>query len=268
MPTRLNRQVVLKSRPSGIPQAEHFDIVETAVPELADRQFLVRNEFLSVEPAMRGWVSAVANYATPVGIGETMRSFSAGTVIASRHPGYAEGDKVMGMLGWQHYAVSDGSNITRKVMEADLPLSLSLGVLGLNGVTAYFALLELGLPRPGDTVVVSTAAGSVGSAVGQIAKLMGCRTVGITGGATKVRLCRDAFGYDEEAIVDESQLARALIPHRDHECALQAGEACCAFTQIHLHGKFGIVRIRCQDASMDQLRAHLLLMVKLAGQAE
>ena len=206
----VNRQVILKSRPSGIPQAEHFDIVETPLPELSDRQFLVRNEFLSVEPAMRGWVSAVANYATPVAIGETMRSFSAGTVVASRHPGYAEGDRVMGMLGWQHYAVSDGSNITRKVMENDLPLSLSLGVLGLNGVTAYFALLELGLPRPGDTVAVSTAAGSVGSAVGQIAKLMGCRTVGITGGATKVAMCRDDFGYDEAIDYKTGDVAAAL----------------------------------------------------------
>ncbi len=206
----INRQVILKSRPSGIPQAEHFEIVETALPELRDRQFLVRNEFLSVEPAMRGWVSAVANYTTPVGIGETMRSFSAGSVVASRHPGFSEGDKVMGMLGWQHYAVSDGSNVTRKVMEKDLPLSLSLGVLGLNGVTAYFALLELGLPRPGDTVVVSTAAGSVGSAVGQIAKLMGCRTVGISGGATKVKLCRDHFGYDDAIDYKAGDVAAAL----------------------------------------------------------
>jgi NADPH-dependent curcumin reductase CurA len=206
----VNSQVILKSRPNGIPQAEHFEIVETPVPELSDRQFLVRNEFLSVEPAMRGWVSAVANYSTPVAIGETMRSFSAGTVVASRHPGYSEGDKVMGMLGWQHYAVSDGSNVTRKVAETDLPLSLSLGVLGLNGVTAYFALLELGLPRPGDTVVVSTAAGSVGSAVGQIAKLMGCRTVGITGGATKVKLCREAFGYDEAIDYKAGDIGAAL----------------------------------------------------------
>ncbi len=181
----MNRQVRLKSRPSGIPQADNFEIIETAVPALGDRQFLVRNEFLSVEPAMRGWVSAVANYSKPVGIGEVMRSFSAGTVMASRHPGYAEGDKVMGMLGWQRFALSDGGNITRKVVEHDLPLSLSLGVLGLNGITAYFGLLDLGLPRPGDTVVVSTAAGAVGSAVGQIARLMGCHTVGITGGATK-----------------------------------------------------------------------------------
>lgn len=210
MPPRLNRQVVLKSRPSGIPQAEHFDIVETAVPELADRQFLVRNEFLSVEPAMRGWVSAVANYADPVGIGEVMRSFAAGTVVASRHPGFGEGDQVMGMLGWQHYAVSDGANITRKVKETDLPLSLSLGLLGLNGVTAYFGLLEAGSPRPGDTVVVSTAAGAVGSAVGQIAKIMGCRTVGLTGGPDKVALCKDAFGYDAAIDYKAGNVADAL----------------------------------------------------------
>ncbi len=196
MAPKRNQQVRLKSRPSGIPQAEHFEIVEADVPELAVGQILVRNEYLSVEPAMRGWVSAVANYSTPVAIGDVMRAFSAGTVVASRHPGYREGDAVMGMLGWQHYAVSDGRSITRKVKEPDLPLSLSLGVLGLNGITAYFGLLDLGQPRPGDTVVVSTAAGAVGSAVGQIAKLMGCRTVGIAGGAVKTKLCREAFGYD------------------------------------------------------------------------
>jgi NADPH-dependent curcumin reductase CurA len=195
-----NQQVRLKSRPTGIPQADHFEIVKTALPELGDKQFLVQNEYLSVEPAMRGWVSAVANYATPVGIGEVMRAFSAGTVIASRHPDYAEGDAVMGMLGWQEYAISDGGSITRKVEERDVPLSLSLGILGLNGLTAYFGLLDVGQPRPGDTVVVSTAAGAVGSAVGQIAKLMGCRTVGITGGPVKAKLCREEFGYD--AVVD------------------------------------------------------------------
>jgi NADPH-dependent curcumin reductase len=155
----------------------------------------VRNEFLSVDPAMRGWVNAAQNYATPVGIGEVMRSYAAGTVAASRHPRFKEGDKVTGSFGWQELALSDGAGV-RKVRETDLPLSLSLGVLGLNGRTAYFGLLDLGAPRAGDTVVVSTAAGSVGSAVGQIAKLMGCRTVGIAGGAAKVRLCRELFGYD------------------------------------------------------------------------
>ena len=190
------RKVVLKSRPVGIPQAEQFELVAAPLREIDGGEILVRNEFLSVDPAMRGWVNAVANYSRPVGIGEVMRSYAAGTVVASRHPGYREGDRVMGMLGWQDYAISDGSVIRRKVLEDDLPLSLSLGVLGLNGVTAYFALTEIGVPRPGDTVVVSTAAGAVGSAVGQIAKIMGCRTVGIAGGATKVALCLDEFGYD------------------------------------------------------------------------
>ena len=210
MKSQINRQVRLKSRPTGIPQSDHFEIVTTPLLDLADKQFLVRNEFLSVEPAMRGWVSAVANYSTPVGIGEVMRAFAAGTVVASRHPNYREGDTVMGMLGWQEYAISDGSTITRKVKENDLPLSLSLGVLGLNGVTAYFGLLDVGQPRPGDTVVVSTAAGAVGSAVGQIAKLMGCQTVGLTGGPIKSKLCREEFGYDEAIDYKAGALGDAL----------------------------------------------------------
>jgi NADPH-dependent curcumin reductase CurA len=201
----VNRQVRLKSRPAGIPQADDFEIVEAKLPPIGEGQFLVRIEYLSVEPAMRGWVSAVANYSAPVGIGEVMRSFAAGRVIASRHAGYAEGDAVTGLLGWQEYALSDGASITRKVKETDLPLSLSLGVLGLNGVTAYFGLLDVGRPRPGDTVVVSTAAGAVGSAVGQIAKLMGCRTVGLAGGPVKTRICREEFGYD------------AAIDHKAHD---------------------------------------------------
>jgi NADPH-dependent curcumin reductase CurA len=208
-----NRQVVLASRPVGIPQAQHFEIRSAPLREPRDGEFVVRNEFLSVDPAMRGWVNAAANYSDPVGIGEVMRSFAVGTVVASRHPAYAEGDHVVGMLGWQEYAVTDPKPIRRKVGETDLPLSLALGVLGLNGVTAYFALTEVGEPKPGDTVVVSTAAGSVGSAVGQIAKLMGCRTVGIAGGEAKVRLCVDAFGYDAavdyRAATFDADLARA-----------------------------------------------------------
>jgi NADPH-dependent curcumin reductase CurA len=205
-----NRQVRLKSRPNGIPQADNFEIAEAHIPELRDGQFLVRNDYLSVEPAMRGWVSAVANYSTPVGIGEVMRSFAAGEVIASKNPQFVEGDKVMGMLGWQDFAVAEPRAITRKVKETDLPLSLSLGVLGLNGVTAYFGLLDVGRPRPGDTVVVSTAAGSVGSAVGQIAKIAGCRTVGIAGSAEKMRLCTEAFGYDAAIDYKSDKLDEAL----------------------------------------------------------
>lgn len=211
---RTHRQVLLKARPNGIPQAEHFEVVASPIPSIAAGQFLVRNDFLSVEPAMRGWVNAAANYSDPVPVGGVMRSFAAGTVVASRHPGYAEGDQVMGMLGWQEYAVSDGSTIRRKVRETDLPLSLSLGVLGINGVTAYFALTEVGEPRPGDTVVVSTAAGAVGSAVGQIAKIAGCRTVGITGGATKLHMCLDEFGFDAAIDYKNADFAQALA----HAC--------------------------------------------------
>ncbi len=207
---KTNTRVLLKSRPTGIPQAEHFEIAEADMPALEPGHFIVKNEFLSVEPAMRGWVNAAANYSDPVPLGGVMRSFAAGTVVASRHAGYAEGDRVMGMLGWQQYAVSDGTGIRRKVLEHDLPLSLSLGVLGINGVTAWFALTEIGEPRPGDTVVVSTAAGSVGSAAGQIAKLAGCRTVGITGGAAKMKMCLDDFGYDAAVDYKAADFQQAL----------------------------------------------------------
>jgi NADPH-dependent curcumin reductase len=210
MTAATNRQVLLRTRPNGIPQADNFEIVEIAIPELADGQVLVRNQFLSVEPAMRGWVSAVANYSKPVGLGEVMRAFTAGTVAKSRHPGYREGDAVTGLLGWQEFAVTDGSTISRKIKETDLPLSLSLGVLGLNGVTAYFGLLEVGQPRPGDTVVVSTAAGAVGSAVGQIAKLSGCRTVGLTGGSVKTEICKRDFGFDAAIDYKAGNIAAAL----------------------------------------------------------
>lgn len=191
-----NRQVRLKSRPNGIPQAEHFEIVAEPLAPLAEGRFRVRNRFLSVDPAMRGWVSAEVNYSKPVGIGEVMRSFAVGEVVESRHPDYAVGERVMGMFGWQHFADSDGRNVVRKVLETDLPLSASLGVLGLNGITAYCGLIEIGQPKPGETAVVSTAAGSVGATVGQVAKLLGCRAVGIAGGPEKVRLCLEEFGYD------------------------------------------------------------------------
>ena len=193
----LNRRVILRSRPVGVPQADHFGFDELPVPELGDGEFLIANRFLSVDPAMRGWVNDVPNYSPPVSVGDVMRSFAAGEVILSRHPDWKEGDLVAGMFGWQRYAVSNGSNFTRRVEERDLPLSLALGVLGLNGVTAFFGLLDIGQPKAGNTVVVSTAAGAVGSCVGQIARIKGCRTVGITGSRAKVDQCRREFGYDE-----------------------------------------------------------------------
>ncbi|MFM9887314.1 MAG: NADP-dependent oxidoreductase [Burkholderiales bacterium] len=196
MPPLQNRQVRLKVRPSGIPQAEHFEIVTVPVTDPAEGQVLVRNIYLSVEPAMRGWVSAIANYSQPVALGAVMRAITVGRIEASRLPGFEKGDFVTGMFGWQDYAVVGAKEIDRKIADSDLPVSTALGVLGLNGLTAYFGLLDVGQPKAGETVVVSTAAGSVGSCVGQIAKINGCRTVGIAGGAEKVRLCRDAFRFD------------------------------------------------------------------------
>ncbi|MEM1298671.1 MAG: NADP-dependent oxidoreductase [Pseudomonadota bacterium] len=206
----INRRVVLSSRPKGVPQAEHYSVDEVPVPELADGQFLVRTEFWSVDPAMRGWANDAPNYLPPVAIGDAMRSFAVGTVAASRHPGYAEGETVSGMFGWQRYAISDGSDVDRKVTETDLSPSLALGVLGLNGVTAYFGLLDVCDPQPGETVVVSTAAGAVGSAVGQIAKIKGARTVGITSSPEKMALCRDQFGYDAVINYREEDVAAAI----------------------------------------------------------
>jgi NADPH-dependent curcumin reductase CurA len=196
----INRQVKLLSRPMGIPQAENFEIVEEAVLELGMDQVLIRNVFLSVEPAMRGWVSAIGNYSEPVPLGSVMRSFAAGRVEESRDPDFPVGTWVTGMFGWQDYARVDASGIQRKVTDRDLPLSSALGVLGINGVTAHYGLLQIGRPQKGEVVVVSTAAGSVGSCVGQIAKIKGCHTVGITGGAEKRNLCIGEFGFD--AVID------------------------------------------------------------------
>jgi NADPH-dependent curcumin reductase CurA len=206
----INRQVILSSRPSGVAQRENFAIVDAEMPGLADRQILIDNRFLSVEPAMRGWIADVGNYAAPVEIGSVMRSLAVGEIVESRHPDWAVGAVVSGWFGWQRFAAVGADAIVRRVTETDLPLSLALGALGINGVTAHLALTMIGEPKPGDTVLVSTAAGSVGSAVGQIAKILGCRAVGITGGPDKVAQCRDDFGYDDAIDYKADGLAEAI----------------------------------------------------------
>ena len=214
MSSTQNRQVWLRSRPTGIPQASDFGLREAALPTIEDGGFLVQNQFLSADPAMRGWINDSYNYETRIEIGDTMRAFTAGVIIESRNDEYAVGDQVMGLFGWQEFAAATPAQVWRRVAERDLPLSLSLGVLGLNGLTAYFGLLDVLHPVEGETVAVSTAAGSVGSAVGQIAKIKGCRTVGIAGGPDKVRQCVEHFGYD--AAIDykaTSDLDAALVEH-------------------------------------------------------
>lgn len=196
MSTRTTREVALVSRPNGVPQAEHFALQETTLPSLEADQLLVENSYLSVDPAMRGWANAAANYSEPVPLGTAMRAIAVGTVLASEHPDYAPGDVVTGMFGWRELAVVDSSAVWRKVTETDLPESYSLGVLGLTGLTAWAGVHRTLRPRPGGTLVVSSAAGAVGSVVGQLGARLGCRTIGIAGGPEKAARCTEEFGYD------------------------------------------------------------------------
>lgn len=209
--TPMNRQIVLKARPVGRVTADLFEVAQAPRPSPGPGEFLIRVLYLSIDPAMRGWTAEAANYSKPVPIGAPMRSFTLGEVAESNHSGYAPGDLVYGRQGWRQWAVSDGSDIDRKVDPAEGPVTAALHVLGLNGITAWVGLLEVGVPKAGETVVVSTAAGAVGSIVGQIAKIVGCRAVGITGSAEKVRQCTAEFGYD--AALDyktEADLSAAL----------------------------------------------------------
>ena len=208
--SEVNRQVVLVARPTGIPQTMHFELREAPVPTPADDQVLVRNRFLSVDPAMRGWVSAAANYSEPVPIDGVMRSIALGEVVATNSSAYSIGDLVCGLFGWQEYAAINAGDVWFKHDTDQAPPSASLGILGLNGITAYFGLLEAGCPQEGETVVVSTAAGAVGSAVGQIARIKGCRTVGITSSAEKQAACRDTFGFDAALSYRSGDLDKAL----------------------------------------------------------
>jgi NADPH-dependent curcumin reductase CurA len=191
-----SRRVLLVSRPRGVAQAQDFAIDEAELAQLPEGQIRVRNAFLSVEPAMRGWIADKGNYSAPVEVGSVMRSLAVGEVVESRAADFRPGEFVTGWFGWQDLADAPPSAVVRRVKETDLPLSLALGVLGINGVTALIGLEAIGEPKAGDTVLVSTAAGAVGSAAGQIAKTIGCRAVGVAGGPDKVGMCRELFGYD------------------------------------------------------------------------
>src|SRR5713101_2258127 len=190
-----NVQVLLARRPKNAAQESDFHIVETAVPGIRDGQFLVRNHYLSLDPYMRGRMNDAKSYAKPVGIGEVMEGEAAGEVVASRHTGFRPGDKVVARTGWQAYGVSDGTNV-RKIEGTDIPISAYLGVVGMPGRTAYIGLLDIGQPKSGETVVVSAASGAVGSAVGQIAKIKGCRAVGIAGSQDKCDYVVRELGFD------------------------------------------------------------------------
>jgi NADPH-dependent curcumin reductase CurA len=207
-----NHQVRLAARPSGLPRPTDWSLTTEEVPAPAEGQFVVAVSHLSVDPAMRGWMNAGASYVPAVEIGAVMRAGAVGRVTASAHPGFAVGDDVYGTLGVQEYALSDG----RGVIKIDTSLagpSTYLGALGATGLTAYFGLLDTGRLKEGDTVVVSGAAGAVGSVAGQIAKIKGARVIGIAGGPEKCRALTEDFGYDVAIDYRAGNVRRALREH-------------------------------------------------------
>jgi NADPH-dependent curcumin reductase len=190
-----NAQWRLAARPVGLPKPTDWEYVQEPAPEPHDGQFLVQVGYISLDPAMRGWMNEGRSYVPPVGIGEVMRAGALGRVTESRHPDFAAGELVSGMFGVQRYALSDGRGV-RPIDVALAPAPVHLGVLGMTGLTAYFGLLDIGRPQAGQTVVVSGAAGAVGNVVGQIARIKGCKTIGIAGSAEKCEWITEELGFD------------------------------------------------------------------------
>lgn len=224
----VNRRIVLASRPHGEPTAAHFRLEENRVPNPGEGEVLLRNRILSLDPYMRGRMSAARSYAEPVAIGETMVGATVAEVVASRHPDYADGDVVTGFGGWQDYAVS-GPKGLRKLDPRAAPVSTALGILGMPGMTAYTGLLTIGQPKPGETVVVAAAAGPVGSLVGQIAKLKGARAVGIAGGPEKCAYLTDELGFD------------AAVDHRTDDLPGALAAACPDGINVYFENVGGAV---------------------------
>jgi len=225
----VNRQILLKSRPEGAPGLDNFELVERPIPEPGEGELLMRTLYLSLDPYMRGRMSAAKSYAKPAEVGQPMVGGTVGEVVRSRHPQYAAGDTVLGFGGWQQYATSNGVGL-RKLDPKAAPLSTALGVLGMPGMTAYVGLTEIGQPKPGETVAVAAASGAVGSVVGQIARIKGCRAIGIAGGSDKCRFVREELGFD------------ACVDHRAPDFAQQLAAACPNGIDVYFENVGGAVQ--------------------------
>ena len=212
MAERINRQWRLASRPEGLIKESDFEWLEETVRPLEEGEILARNIYLSLDPANRGWVNTGPSYVEPVGIGEVMRGLTIGVVEESRNDRFSAGDIVSGTIGWQDYGISDGSDL-RTVDPGQLPLTAFLGLFGMVGMTAYFGLLDIGKPKAGETLVVSGAAGAVGSIVGQIGKIIGCRVVGIAGTDAKCAWLTDELGFDAAVNYKNENVVRQLHKH-------------------------------------------------------
>jgi hypothetical protein len=241
-----NRQFKLKQRPVGMVKREDFEFIKAApVGEPADGEVLVKVLYLSLDPAMRGWMNEGKSYIPPVGIGEVMRAGGVGKVVASKDPKFAPGDHVVGMTGVQDYAVLKGKGLT-KVDPRLVPLPVYLGTLGMPGMTAYFGLFEVGAFKPGDTVVVSGAAGAVGQVVGQIAKIKGAgRVVGIAGGADKCKYVVETLGFD------------ACIDYKNDDVKKALREACPKGVDLYFDNVGGEIL----DAVLTQLAMHARIVI-------
>jgi len=209
----INERIVLNARPTGLPNPGNFRLEQEPAPAPAEGQVLLQILYLSLDPYMRGRMDDAKSYAKPVDVGALMEGGTVARVIASRHDGFAPGDIVLSHSGWQRYALDDGTTL-RKLDPAAAPISTALGVLGMPGFTAWAGLLQIGRPRPGETVVVAAASGAVGSVVGQIARIHGAQAVGIAGGADKCAFVRDVLGFD------------AVIDHQSPDFAAQLAAAC------------------------------------------
>jgi NADPH-dependent curcumin reductase CurA len=223
-----NRQILLASRPRGEPTPDNFRLVETDVPDPGPGQILLRAIYLSLDPYMRGRMDAGPSYAKPVEVGEVMEGSAVCEVVKSNLPQFRPGDIAVARTGWQEYILSDGKGV-QKIDPALRPISYALGVLGMPGLTAYTGLLNIGKPQPGETLVVAAASGAVGSVVGQIAKIKGCRAVGIAGGERKCRYVTEELGFD------------ACLDHHQPDLAERLKAACPSGIDIYFENVGGAV---------------------------
>jgi NADPH-dependent curcumin reductase CurA len=242
----VNRRFALRQRPEGRIDDETFELVEEELPAIGDGEALVRTEWISLDPTNRGWISDVPGYLPPVAIGETMRGLGLGRVVESKHPDYEEGQLVQGLSGWTEYSIASDTAPLQRVPEVEgVSPSLYLGALGMTGLTAWVGMREIGKPREGETVVISAAAGAVGSVAGQLAKRDGARVVGIAGGPEKCAILTEKLGFD--AAVDHraedwrAQLKAATPDGIDVDFENVGGEIMDAiFARLNLHARIAL----------------------------
>jgi len=249
----MNRRWTLAARPHGMVKESDFAFSETPVPQPGDGQVLLRVLYLSFDPTQRGWIEDRPSYLPPVQIGEVMRASAVGEVMESKHTGFAKGDLVQGLFGWQDYAVVPGAMLGAKI-PAGVPPTWTLGVLGITGITAYFGMLDLGKPKAGETVVVSGAAGATGSVAGQVAKLQGARVVGIAGGPSKCAWLTKEAHFD------------AAIDYKHDDVAARLRELCPKGVDVYFDNVGGEIL----DAVLGQIaqRARVVLCGGISGYNE